>query len=621
MGDEVPYLDLEDYGLIGNLETCALVSRDGGIDWLPLPFLESPSVFAAILDDAKGGRFQIRPVNKYASVQAYLRDTNILQTTFVTSFGTLVITDFMPVNQGEIGAELWTVLRKVECVRGRIRAELCFDPRFDYARARPTFQMVAGGAITTAGKEQLFLQSPFPVEETEAGLRAEFELDEGQSRWVLLHYNQYQLRDDAWCTGMLAAVEEFWTRWSAGCDVCRETVDPTWRQVVSRSGLVLKLLICPETGAIAAAPTTSLPETIGGERNWDYRFAWIRDSAFTIQALYQTGHEEEAFGFHQWLKDRVVRVANVPALRVLYPLHDHDHTEEVVLDHLEGYRGSRPVRIGNGAAHQLQLDIFGEALEAVYETTRYGDEIRPESWPLYAAIADFVCTAWQQPDYGIWEVRSEPRHFVYSKVMCWVALDRAIRIADRRGFDAPLDRWRASRTAIREAILKHGFNKRLNSFVQAFGDEDALDAANLLIPQLGFLPHRDPRVQGTIEATLRHLVSKDGLVYRYNSDDGVAGGEGAFILCSFWLVNALALSGRVAEAEAMFNRLIRYVSPLGLLAEQVDPETGKQLGNFPQAFSHIGLINSVIYLEEARGKRHRGPAPVGMEETGELGDR
>jgi GH15 family glucan-1,4-alpha-glucosidase len=609
----VPYLDLEDYGLIGNLETCALVSRDGSIDWLPLPYLESPSVFAAILDDAKGGRFWIRPVNKYASVQGYLGDTNILETTFVTSFGTLVVTDFMPVPEGGIGDDLWTVLRKVECVRGTIHAELWFDPRFDYARALPTFDVGEGGASAAAGEERLFLQSPFPLEEADGGLRAEFELNEGERRWVILQYNHRQPRDDAWCDRTLAAAQDYWTRWLDGCEACQETVNPTWRQVVSRSCLALKLLICPETGGIAAAPTASLPEEIGGERNWDYRFAWIRDSAFTIQALYQTGHEEEAYHFRQWLKERVVRAPGAPSLRVLYPLHDRgDTTEERVLDHLEGYRGSRPVRVGNGAANQLQLDIFGEALEAVYETTRYGEEIRPESWPFYAAIADFVCSAWQQPDYGIWEVRTAPRHFVYSKVMCWVALDRALRIALRRGFAAPIARWRASRRAIREAILERGFNPRLNSFVQAFDDEEALDAANLLIPQLGFLPHRDPRVQGTIEATLRHLVSKDGLVYRYNTDDGVAGGEGAFVLCSFWLVNALALSGRVAEAEALFNRLIRYLSPLGLLAEQVDPTTGKQLGNFPQAFSHIGLINSVIYLEEALGKRHKGPAPVGL---------
>ncbi|MCS6801427.1 MAG: glycoside hydrolase family 15 protein [Chloroflexota bacterium] len=609
----MPYRDLEDYGLIGNLETCALVSRDGSIDWLPLPYLESPSVFAALLDDAKGGRFQICPVNKYASVQSYLGETNILQTTFVTSFGTLVITDFMPVNDGTAGDALWTVLRRVECTRGRIRAEIVFDPRFDYARAMPAFELVPGGALATAGSEQLFLQSPFSLAGSAQGLRAEFELDEGERRWVLLHYQQRRPRTDAWCEEMLAAVHRYWTRWSQGCEVCNETINPIWRQVLSRSCLVLKLLICPETGAIAAAPTTSLPEEIGGERNWDYRFAWIRDSAFTIQALYQTGHEEEAIAFRRWLRNRVVRAPNLPALRVLYPLHDGDIPQEQELGHLEGYRGSRPVRIGNGAADQLQLDIFGEALEAVYETTRYGEEVRPEHWPYYAAIADYVCSAWQQPDSGIWEVRTEPRHFVYSKLMCWVALDRAIRIARRRGFEAPLARWRASRMAIRQAIETHGFNPRRNSFVQAFGDEDALDAANLLIPQHGFLPYHDPRVQGTIEATKRFLLSKDGLVYRYNADDGVAGGEGAFVLCSFWLVNALALSGRVEEAMALFNRLIRYVSPLGLLAEQVDPETGKQLGNFPQAFSHIGLINSVIYLEEALGKRHKGPMPVGMD--------
>jgi GH15 family glucan-1,4-alpha-glucosidase len=615
----VPYLDLEDYGLIGNLETCALVSRDGGIDWLPLPYLESPTVFAAILDADKGGRFQIRPVTKYVASQCYIGDTNILQTTFVTAFGTLVVTDFLPVNDGSLGDALWTVLRKVECTQGRVRAELLFDPRFDYARALPSFEIRGDGARAVAGNDRLRLQSPFPVSATAAGLRAEFALGAGEEQWVLLQYNHEAPREAAWCEQMLAAVHAYWTRWSDGCDACKETIDPTWRQVISRSCLVLKLLICPETGAIAAAPTTSLPEEIGGERNWDYRFAWIRDAAFTIQALYQTGHEEEASGFRRWLRNRVVRTPNVPALRVLYPLHDDDHTEEIELDHLEGYRGSRPVRIGNGAADQLQLDIFGEALEAVYETTRYGEEIRPEHWPYYAAIADYVCSAWEQPDYGIWEVRTEPRHFVYSKLMCWVALDRAIRIARRRGFDAPLARWRASRKAIREAIETRGFNRRLNSFVQAFGDEEALDAANLLIPQHGFLPYDDPRVQGTIEATQRYLVSKDGLVYRYNSDDGVAGGEGAFVLCSFWLVNALALSGRVEEALALFNRLLRFVSPLGLLAEQVDPESGKQLGNFPQAFSHIGLINSVIYLEEALGKRHKGPLPVGMDHADEVG--
>ncbi|MGD9890451.1 MAG: glycoside hydrolase family 15 protein [Dehalococcoidia bacterium] len=605
------YKNLEDYGIIGNLETCALVGNDGSIDWLCFPYLESASVFAAILDDARGGSFRIGPPGNYSATQAYVDRTNVLQTTFNVSTGTAVLTDFMPV-KGEVeGTAVRAVYRKLECVRGAIEIAVEFVPRPDYARAAVAIQGAGSTYSTTWGEEQLTLISPIPLVRGGDHATGTALLKKGETLWFMVQYGPpvaLPAPDD--CEAFLEAVEGYWFGWTEACTLCETVDDPRWSEILIRSGHALKLLTVPESGAIAAAATTSLPESIGGARNWDYRFAWVRDASFTTQALFHLGHADDAASFRRWMKDRGVQAGAAANLRVLYSLRGEADTTEIVLQNLAGYRNSAPVRIGNGAAGQRQLDIYGEAVQAIYDTTRYGEEVTPENWPAFRALVDYVCQVWDTEDSGIWEVRGGPRHYVYSKLMCWVALDRGIKIAQAYQRDAPLDQWHSVRDEIRQAILDRGFSTKLNSFVQSF-DSEALDAASLLIPQMEFLPASDPRVQGTIDATLKQLATPDGLVYRYRSEDGLPGQEGAFILCSFWLVTTLALAGRVEEAEKILSSVTRYLSPLGLMAEEVDPATGKQIGNFPQAFSHQGLVNSLLYLSIAKGKPHAGPKPVG----------
>ncbi len=407
----------------------------------------------------------------------------------------------------------------------------------------------------------------------------------------------------------------FWRNWAHQCEgpeKCVFTAGP-WHDLMVRSGLVLKLLTHSETGGITAAPTTSLPEWIGGERNWDYRYGWVRDSSFTVQALYNLGHVEEARSYMNWLMDICTETFDPRDLRIMYGLHGDQSLKERELDHLSGYMNSRPVRIGNAASEQLQLDIYGEMVNGIYETTRYGESIDDSTWQFARKIADHVCRVWNTPDSGIWEIRGQPRHFISSKLMCWVALDRAIRIATEGENKKPENNWKRERENVRQAILERGYNQSIGSFVQSYGS-DILDATSLLIPVMGLLPFRDHRVQSTIDATMKELTSPRGLVYRYLGEDGLSGREGVFILCTFWLVDSLTLSGRLEEAEKLFGKVLESASPLGLLAEEIEPETGAHLGNYPQAFSHIGLINSALYLGNARGGKQKGPEPVGKEE-------
>jgi GH15 family glucan-1,4-alpha-glucosidase len=606
------YKDLEAYGIIGNIETCALVGDDGSIDWLCFPYLESPSVFAALLDAQRGGCFRVRPAAQYSATQAYIDRTNVLQTTFNTSSGSAILTDFMPVRGMAEGPNRRAVYRKVECTRGAIEIAVEFAPRPDYGRAAVALEAAGYTVSVRWGEERLALSSPVTL--TVDGDRASgvAHLTRGASLWLILQYGDGAVPADADCDALLDAVRTYWRNWTSVCSLCDTFDNPRWSEILIRSGLVLELLTVPENGAIAAAATTSLPESIGGARNWDYRFAWVRDASFTTQALFHLGHAAEARAFRSWVRERVVQAGSPANLRVLYSLRGDDGTAEQVLQNLSGYRNSAPVRIGNGAVGQRQLDIYGEALQAVYDTTRYGENVTPENWSIYSELVDYVCRIWDTEDSGIWEIRGRPRHYVYSKLMCWVALDRGVRIAQLHGSDSRLTRWQSARDEIRQAILTKGFDNQLNTFVQSFGSKD-LDAANLLIPQMEFLPATDARVQGTIDATLAHLTTPEGLVYRYRSDDGLPGQEGAFVLCSFWLVTTLALAGRIEEAEKVFDGVARYLSPLGLMAEEVDPVTGKQLGNIPQAFSHRGLINSLLYLNVAKGKPHAGPKPTGAQ--------
>jgi GH15 family glucan-1,4-alpha-glucosidase len=607
------YKNLEDYGIIGNLETCALVAKDGSVDWLCFPHLDSPSVFGALLDEERGGFFSIRPSTKYDSLQSYARDTNILQTTFSTPLGSAVVTDFMPVKGVNDTVPLSAVFRKVECIKGMVKLAISIRPRFNYGAAIPEVEPAESGLVFRQQDTYLFFQSPVPMFVHDGGASGGVMLQEEESLWFTLQFNHNEPLEPKRCDKVAAQVEKFWQEWAHTC--ARETcvIDDPWHHLAVRSGLVLKLLSNPDNGAIAAAATTSLPEMIGGVRNWDYRYSWIRDASFTNQALFHLGHVTEASDFRNWLI-RVAEEAGTPSrIMTMYPLHGKKDLEEREIDHLAGYEGSQPVRIGNAAAKQKQLDIFGEMLNAVYDTSRHGEEVSPERWAVFRGIINYVRKVWNTKDSGIWEVRGAARHFVYSKLMCWVALDRGIRLAEEKGFEAPLKDWMVTREQIKTAIIEKGFSKKLDSFVQSFGSED-VDATGLLISPMGLLPHNDPRVLGTIDTTMKRLVTGNGLMRRYEGDDGLPAGEGCFILCSFWLIKALVLAERAEEAEKIFAGVLGYVSPLGLLSEEVDPQSGRLIGNFPQAFSHVGVINSSLYLGIARGRKYAGPQPVGMPE-------
>ncbi len=608
------FKDLEDYGIIGNLETCALIGADGSVDWLCLPYLESPSVFASLLDLRRGGSFRITPIEKYRAVQEYVGETNVLKTTFHTPLGIASVTDFMPVKTIEDRDYTSMLFRKVEWLKkGELELELDFRPRFEYGRSVPVMEPVEGGVIARSRNESIFLHSSVDLHLHEEGARARVRSRERTAAWFVLQYNNHKVFSNEQYEQFLQRTLDFWEKWAHACEGPDCLFAGPWHDLVTRSGLVLKLLTNSDNGAIAASATTSLPEWIGGVRNWDYRFSWIRDSAFTVQALFHIGHPDDARRFSKWLHDIVAEARSASQLKILYPLRGEPDLTEKVLDHLNGYRDSQPVRIGNVAAGQRQLDIFGEFVNSLYDTTRYGQDIRKPAWGMVKEIADYVATAWDQPDSGIWEDRTGPKHYIYSKLMCWVALDRAIRIAETKRFDGKLEDWRSARHAVAQAITDKGFDRTMNSFIRSFGSRE-LDATGLLIPIMGFLPFDDYRVQGTIDAVMKHLMKEDGLVARYNADDGLPGKEGTFILCSFWLVMSLSLSGRIYEAEHHFMSLLRYVSPLGLISEEVDPESGRLLGNMPQAFGHIGLINAALNIGIARGRQHRGPKPIGHEE-------
>ncbi|MDA8103954.1 MAG: glycoside hydrolase family 15 protein [Nitrospiraceae bacterium] len=602
---------LEDYGIIGNMETCAIIGKDGSIDWLCLPSLGSPSVFAALLDVERGGHFWIRPQTKYHSLQSYMGDTNILQTAFTTPLGDVVISDFMPVKGVQGVPSVDAVFRKVECLKGMVKMAVNFRARFNYAGAIPEIEPAESGLTARWQDEFLFFQSPAPLFLHDGEANGSVMMKAGDSLWFALQYNHINPLKNKDYEKLLTGVKNYWHDWSGTSN--RETclIEEPWHYLAVRSGLVLKLLSNSDTGAIAAAATTSLPEKIGGTRNWDYRYSWIRDVSFIDQALFHLGHSDEARSFRNWVI-RIAEVAGEPSnIKTLYPLHGGSGLEERVLDHLSGYENSRPVRVGNAASQQRQLDMYGEMLNAVYDTGMHGEEVSEERWDVFRKIVDYVCTAWQREDSGIWEMRGKPRHFVYAKLMCWVAIDRGIKIATEKHFDAPLEEWRKTREEIKKEILEKGFSKKLDSFVQSFGSEN-VDATGLLIAPMGLLPHNDPMVMGTIDAVMKRLMTKNGLVYRYEGSDGLPEEEGCFLLCSFWLIKALVLSERIEEAEKIFSSVLGYVSPLGLLSEEVEPETGKLIGNFPQAFSHVGLINSALYLGIAKGRKHEGPKLLGV---------
>ena len=602
------YQPIQDYGIIGDMHSAALVGTDGSIDWLCFPHFDSPSVFAAILDDEKGGRFKIAPAEDGSTrKQLYWPDTNVLITRFFTPDGVGEVIDYMPVGVPENGHGYHQLIRRVRVVRGEMSFRVECSPAFDYARAEHETRISDEGATFSASDLCMGLSSPVPLRESAGAAVADFSLDEGETAVFMLQEIEAggdceippsEEKEDK----LFRQTVEYWRRWLSKC-----TYTGRWREVVHRSALALKLLTFEPTGAMVAAPTMGLPEGVGGERNWDYRYTWIRDAAFTLYGLLRIGFTEEARAFMGWIEGRCQDSASDGSLQLMYGLDGrHDLTEET-LDHLDGYRGSRPVRLGNGAYDQLQLDIYGELMDAVYLYNKHGNPISYDLWTRLRVLINWVCDNWRREDEGIWEVRGGRRHFVYSKLMCWVAVDRGLRLASKRSFPADRERWLAVRDKIYEEIMDRGWSTERNAFVQSY-DDDTLDASNLIMPLVFFLAPNDPRMLGTLDATNR--PPRDGglvansLVYRYDvekSSDGLAGEEGTFSLCTFWLVEALTRAGRTDEARLMFEQMLGYANHLGLYAEEIG-HSGEALGNFPQAFTHLTLISAAFNLDRALGK-------------------
>lgn len=597
------YKPISAYGMIGDMRTCALVGLDGSIDWCCFPRFDSASLFGAILDVGKGGRFQISPTAPYTSTQRYLPATNILVTSFhVEQGGVVEVLDFMPsLERGRELSAYHEIHRRVECVRGEVEVEGYFEPRFDYALSPVELSARRHGILATDLEDEAVALSSSPeiwweVDDTALAARARFRLRAGESVWVVLRYDDDEVHpiEHYESESQLEATTSFWDEW-----VSRIRYHGPYRAEVERSALILKLLFYAPTGAVVAAPTTSLPEELGGVRNWDYRFTWLRDAAFTLYALHVLGQYDEASRFMDYLK-RVCR-KSADHLQIMYGIGGERNLTEMELSHLEGYRGSRPVRIGNGAYDQLQLDVYGEVLETAYLWHR-NHEMTEGLWLLLARLADWVAANWRRQDSGLWEVRAGIQHYVFSKVMCWVALDRAIRIATELGLEADIEHWRTERDAIHAEVMERGWNEAKGAFVQHYAT-DALDASNLLIGIVGFLPRDHPRVRSTIAATIRELTSVDQeLVFRYINPDGLPGEEGVFSICTFWLADALILSGDVARGERIFRRMLQHANHLGLYSEELDPTTGEFLGNFPQAFTHIALINTAHLLAWAHSR-------------------
>jgi len=613
LGQNKPFIDykpIENYGIIGNMETAALIANDGSIDWMCLPHLESESVFATLLDKDKGGFFRLSPRYAFTSSQEYEGDTNILKTKFECFSGNGEITDFMPLfKKSKRWHKQQVLFRRVKCNKGYVPWRLVFQPRFKYASRKPKIINIDTGVLAYHNQEQIYLDAPLPFKVSQLTAEANFTLSENEEIWIVM---QYGVRNHFTVKDMEQKFEEtrlFWENWNHKCDLKQCVFSGPWHNLVIRSGLVLKLLTHGETGAIAAAVTTSLPEKIGGVRNWDYRFNWLRDSVFTVQSLYNLGNKKEAKSLFNWYK-KLYKGVKIRDIHIVYGLHGEKELKEKTLKHLSGYKNSKPVRIGNLAGNQTQLDVYGEILNVAFETSRYGESLSKNDWKFLKKIVNHVCKIWDTKDSGIWEARSKKKHYVYSKLMCWVAIDRGLKIAEKKQFKAPTLKWEKIRDEIRQSIIKNGYDKELGSFVQSYNTK-ALDAANLLIPIVGFLPFNDPRIEGTINATLKYLT-KNNFVFRYTSKDGLPGKEGAFTLCTFWLVDCLTLSGQIQKAEKIFINLLKHISPLGLFAEEIEPMQKTMLGNFPQALSHVGLINSALYIGLSKGKKMPGPKPLGI---------
>jgi GH15 family glucan-1,4-alpha-glucosidase len=582
-------MKIEDYALIGDCQSAALVGRDGSIDWLCLPRFDSPACFARLLGTEEHGRWRIAPRGEFKVRRRYRPHTMILETEFETAEGAVTLVDFMPVRTKNPD-----LVRIVTGRRGRVKLEMQYIVRFEYGSAIPWVTRLAGGKgiRAIAGPDMVLLCSPVPLRGKDLTTEAQFEVGEGETLPFVLthcpsHFEDPQPIDPE---RALAATEAFWHGWCKRCNAEGESAD-----AVLRSLMTLKALTYAPTGGIVAAPTTSLPEKIGGVRNWDYRYCWLRDATLTLLALMNGGYTEEAIAWREWLARAV---AGSPAqMQIMYGLAGERRLDEYEIDWLPGYENSKPVRVGNAACGQLQLDVYGEVMDALHIGRKSGLETHEPVWAMQCELLKHVEKCWQDPDSGLWEVRGPPRHFTYSKIMCWVAFDRAVKAVEQFGRNGPVEHWREVRDRIHADVCRNAWNEKRGAFVQFYGC-DELDASLLLLPITGFLPCSDPRVRSTVEAIQRELTH-DGFVLRYRTKediDGLPPGEGVFLACSFWLADCLILLGRRDEAHALFERLCRLANDVGLLAEEYDPRSGRQLGNFPQAFSHVALINTAMNL-------------------------
>ncbi|WP_405810224.1 glycoside hydrolase family 15 protein [Streptomyces sp. NBC_00210] len=602
VGPASPYLPIAEHGLIGDLHSAALVGTNGTIDWYCCPRFDSPSVFASILDANRGGSFELAAEVPTRTRQFYFPDTNVLITRFFASDGVAEIQDFMPVTDDSGAAARHRLIRRVICVRGSLPFTARVAPRFGYGAEPHTAQLHGNTALFRSQSLQLALTATSPLECDGLDVRSRFKLLEGESAVFALD----QVSDDVIPRACPQAEAEdefettvrFWRGWLSG-----SRYHGRWREMVHRSALVLKLLTYAPTGAIVAAPTTSLPEQIGGERNWDYRFVWVRDAAFCVYAMLRLGFTGEAEAFMGFLSERGIMRGSGPSgpLQIMYGIDGRGELPERELPHLEGYLGSAPVRVGNAATGQLQLDIYGALIDSVYLYDKWGQPISSDRWDELGVLVDWLCDHWDQPDDGVWETRGGRKNFVYSRLMCWVAIERAIRMANRRGLPADLPRWRQSRDAIYRQIMQRGWSPGRGAFVQHL-DDRVLDASVLMMPMAKFISPTDPKWLATLDALTTDLVS-DSLVYRYDpeaSPDGLRGAEGTFSICSFWYVEALARAGRLEEARLAFEKMLTYANHVGLYAEEIG-RTGEQLGNFPQAFTHLSLISAAFNLDRALG--------------------
>ncbi len=588
---------IENYGVIGNMRSIALVGVNGSIDFLCYPNFDSPTVFAALLDDESGGRFQIQPQLKKSRVrQLYLPNTNILLTRFLAEEGVAELTDYMPI--GTDGEQPNEIIRTVSVIRGKLEFKMQCQPRPNYARCGHTVKIEDGCAIFSPASDScpaLALYSTVPLRQESQDATSEFCLRAGERATFVFGgvRPQGQQPEMEFVEQRFRETARFWKGW-----IARSKYKGRWREMVNRSALMLKLLISREHGSLIAAPTFSLPEEIGGVRNWDYRFTWLRDAAFTLYALIRLGFVDETEAFVEWLKGRLGDDAERGPLQVMYGIDGRQKLDELTLDHLHGYENSQPVRIGNAAYQQLQLDIYGETMDSIYLSNKYGDPMTYAGWQKVQQMLEWLGKNWQRPDEGIWEVRGGAREFLHSRLMCWVAFDRAVRLAQKRSLSAPFDTWLRTRDAIREDIFTNFWDEDLQSFVQSKGTKN-LDASVLLMPLMRFISPVDPMWRSTMKAIESRLV-EDTLVHRYEAEsthvDGLPGGEGSFTACSFWYIECLARAGELEKAQLLFEKLLGYANHLGLYSEQIGP-SGQHLGNFPQAFTHLALISAATYLD------------------------